>query len=465
MTAADLLRYRVRSLRRRASGAGSVAATLGLALPVAAAAALALAFLRLAGSDLAGADAEAALRLARDRAFWLNVLQALIFAYTTFEVIFRASDARFVALLPMPGRSRWLDLLGRAAAVHLPLLLPGAAYAAGLATGGAATAALQAGLTVGLTWLLGIPTCALLHLLAGRSLLSESSALKRWMAGGVVQDDAAMLLYSPAAGLAITLVAAILLGEMVHAGLGGSSGEVSPGTLAGVSGAVAVAAGWLALRGAREAEQVLPFVVARFAEVDVAPPYREDGLPEDTPGEGLARRLPRRVQPYFLRDLRQLRRRHRLDRILLFLHAAVMGRLALVDAPPLEAAADALTLTLLFVGLILVPAFRLHGRELASPWLDRTVTGEPGAARLGELAASAIHPAWALLWASLAAGVAGGPLAGLATAGVGLVATLLLLLTARATARGATPERAAVLSVVWKAGLLALIAAIRWRWP
>lgn len=448
MTAVDLLSYRVAALRRRVGGAGSLAgpATLGLAL--AAAGLVAVWVDALVATDLAGVTDATRQRVVLDRLFWLNALQVLVFAYTTFEVIFRARDTRFVALLPLSGATRWWDLMARAFLVHLPLLVPVGAYGVGLVRLGESALGLHV-LAVGMgTFVVGIPLCAWGHLMAGRSMLGETTAAKRMMAGQVVPDDAALLLYAPALGLAGTLVVGLMLDFFLRRSTLDPVAGIRWPTVIAVVAVCLVVSGKLLVVAAGEARRSLHRVVPRFLEVDVAPPYREDGLPESTPGAGLVRLLPAGWRPTFLRDLVQLRRRHRLDRILLWVLAFACLRRGWAGGPPHELMAATLTWLSAFVVFGCHGAFALRGQELAAPWLDRSLPMD-GGATLGAVAASAIYPLCALGWAVAGTWLGAGPGVALTVAAVGIGIVAACLWTSWALAVRTDTERMSVAVGAW----------------
>jgi hypothetical protein len=225
-----------------------------------------------------------------------------------------------------------------------------------------------------------------------------------------------------------------------------------------------LAAALVAVRGARQvaAADIFP-ILARFGEAEVPPPYREDGLPERTRGEGLARLLPATARPYFLRDLRQLRRRYRLDRILLWVYGLALARLNLVAEGPGAPALANLAALALTVGLLLVSGFRTHGPELASPWLARTLPLDRAALRLGRLAADLIYPAWAWALTVVAAALAGGPAAGLVVAGAGAVLVAALVAASQLLAARAFPDRVTLAALAWRAGVLSALGVLLWQ--
>ncbi len=398
----------------------------------------------------------------RERVFWMTTLQSLLLGYATFEILFRAADASFVGLLPLRGRTRFVDLMVRAYALHLPLLLAPAGYAFGLLDAGAPTGLpAYAAATPALTLLAGLALAAAAHLAAGRSLLSESSHLRKLLASHIVADEHALLLYSPAAALAGALVLGVLNDLFLFHALTADRGDLLalPFAWSAVTLVVALVA------AARIADAALFPIMARFTEAEAPPPYREDGVPATTPGAGLARLLPPPARPYFLRDLKQLRRRHRIDRVMLWLHGLIAGRLAFTATAELTPAPVFLPLLGAFVGLFLVSGFRLEGPELDSPWLARTLPSRPRDERLGRLAASLIHPAWAVLAAAVAATVAGGLVAGVVVLLGGALLALTLTWGALHLARLARADRMMVAATAWRAAVVSLTGAVLWSIP
>jgi len=452
MTAGRLLRYRVTALGRRLAGPRTASGALVWLLALGAAAATTWAVSRWAIGDLA--DEAGFARSLGDRVFWLSALPVLIFAYTTFEVIFRAPDGAFVAVLPLDGRLRWVDLQVRAYVVHAPLLVPALAYAGTLLWHGHDLAALRVASVAGAATMLGVALCSRIHLMAGRSMLRESTALSRSLSGALVDDEAALILYAPAGGLGLTLVLVVFL-DVLAARACATGGDPTTLllTLAGLLGATV----WIVARAASEASGCLPLIISRFREIDTPLPYRDDGLPEQTPGEGLAGTWPAQVQALFLRDLRQLRRRYRLDRILLWLFAALALRAGVEARGGAAVTYELLWLYVAFVGLFWTNAFRVHGPELASPWLGRTLPLRARPMHHASLAIDLLYPMWALLWAVAAALVAAqwSQAALVAALGSGIAVTGAAL--SRTLARMATQHSTAA-SVAWRAAIVLALA-------
>jgi hypothetical protein len=426
---ARALQYRTRRLRRRLWPRLALAPLVLLVGLVG----LVLGLLTL-GRQLAG-DGPVTPESVTNTVFWLGILQALIYCYSTFEIIFRAPDQRFLAPLPLRGGRRFDELMIVALAAHLPLLLAALAYALALSDRGAGPLAAFAFAYPALTLILGIPVAMALHMLAGRSMLSPASPLKKMLAGAVVDDEAALLVYAPALGLLVIAVAGIFLELILRTAL--LAGDTS--TALGLGGGVLVlgALAWRA--GRRLADADLHRMLPRFSEADVPPPFRDDGVARHLPGASFARALPAPARPYFLRDLRQLRRRYRLDRILLFL-APLLGWKVATDTggtvAPLVAAHGVL------VVVAFTSAFRLVGPELAAPGLERSLPIRAGDLARGRLAALALHPLQATLAFSLGALVAAPPEVAALSLAIGLAFSLawvaLTFLITRARRAGAT---------------------------
>ncbi|MCC6621173.1 MAG: hypothetical protein IT385_07955 [Deltaproteobacteria bacterium] len=443
---ARLLRYRLRSLARRLGVGRPLVGVISLVVI-----GLALGGLVVAGRLVARGDA-ASPETVYDRVFWLGTLAAVVWGYTSFEAIFRPADRRFVAQLPLSGATRFTDLFIRAVLLHLPLVLPAMAYALGLTAAGAHGLAGYAAANVGALFVAGLPLSIALHLWAGRSLLMPGSELKRMLAGQAVAEEAALLVYAPAVGLLATLGLGIFADFVWRdVFVRGHAGQLAP-TL-GVTIGLAVVSFIVARR---LADRSLHRIVPRFAELDLPMPYNEDGLPKRTPGEGAARWLPPAARPYFMRDLRQLRRRHRLDRILLWVFAIAMLRLVHAGEPLGSPAGTALIALFLAHGVFFVSAFRLHGAELASPSLEMTLPIARRPEMLGRLAATLIHPLWAVAIAAVTVATTGAIVDALVVLGAGLgmvvVVTAVTTLLARADARVGWPWRSAVVALVGLAG-------------
>jgi hypothetical protein len=386
----------------------------------------------------------------RGHLFWLAVLETFVFAYTTFEVSFRAEDRRFIGLLPITGSSRWIDLSARNLLIHLPLLAPALGYAWGLHGSGAEELAMYSlGLLLG-TYALGIPLSGWLHLKAGLSLLAPPGAGRKMLAGATVPAEAALLLYTPALGLAGTLVGVLVMDGTLRNALLRADGSMSTAVL-GVLGASSTLGLFLMFQASKEADGTLHRVAARFAEVDVPGPYREDGLPERCPGLGWRKVIPGAAAPFFERDLKQLKRRYRLDRILIWLVSLWALRIGWVTTDPSQAQHDLLLLGALATLLACHGPLATEGQQLGSRWLRNALPNRLGPRALGSWMAFFSAALWIWVWVSVAMGIANGIGAGLLIGSLGLLASVCIWATAFVIGRLASPDRLQAYGLVWSA--------------
>jgi hypothetical protein len=450
MKATSLLATRTRALIRRGTGAGALTGAVATGLGMAAIAGVA--------SMAHGWALEAAgdVERVRGHLFWLAVAEVLVFAYTTFELSFRAADRRFIALLPISGSTRWRELTIRNLVAHLPLLAPGLGYALGLEAAGALELASYALALILGTYGLGVPLCGWVHLQAGLSLLEPAGSGRKMLAGGTVPADAALLLYTPAMGLAGTLVCVLFMDGALRSSLASGAGATHTTALWVVLGTWAIG-GVLAVGASRRAHGVLHRVAARFSEMDVPGPYRDDGLPEGTPGLGWARVLPRQAAAFFERDLKQLRRRFRLDRILLWLAALAALRIGWTGTDPAEVARY---LVVLAGGMTILGChgpLATEGAELGSRWLRTSLPTGWTSRALGSFAAFASAAIWTWLWAAVASWIAVGPEAAAVMAALGAAVVTAVWACTWVIGRLASPELMGGLALVWSAvGVLAV---------
>lgn len=465
MRTTELLTWRWRAAARR-FGAQRRAARLGeLGLGVAAAWAVGAGMVSLARGDAAVTDLSHLHNAIRQRIFWLSLLPALVACYATFDLLFRGADRAALSRLPVSGRARVAESLLRAGLLHAPLLGPGLAYAWGLWLAGTpAPVALYAAALPTLSLALAVPLGTWLHLLAGRSLDDGASGLKALLAGGVVVTEEALLLYSPAGALAAVLAVGMFNDLFLYHGLVRAAGA-SP-ALAWAPPAWTLALGVAATRRAmRLGEASLPLILARFVEAEAPVATAEEGVPARTPGEALGRLLPAPARAPFLRDLRQLRRRYRLDRLLLWVYGFALLRLggSLADdaATALGAAGAHVAALTLVAGTLLVAAFRVRG-ELAAPALEQTLPRAAGPARLGRLMAASIYPGWALALTVASAWFAGGLITATWTLALGGAAVLALVVGADLVADRAPPGRALGAALAWRGVVLAGLGLTLW---
>ena len=440
-----LMGYRARAARRRLSG-GLALAGVGFAL--------------VAGIALAGGAVQLGLHdnanqaftneVLRERVFWFATLPLLVICYLSFDMLYRARDARLLNTLPLSSGPRMIELTARSTVIMTPLIMPGLSYALALDTGPAQTYAL---LVPSLTLILAVPLSLLVHMAAGVSATRGGGRLKQYLAQGMVVDDAALLLYAPAGALFVNLSIGIFSELFLK--------EALLGTRPGLFWYPVIwslgLAGIATLQAAKLSARHLNAAFAMFQEADIPPPYREDGLPESTPGAGFSRLLPTHSRPYFLRDLRQLRRRHRLDRILLFLYVLVLLRLNLAgDTSTVGLWTNLIALTA-FVGILLPSAFRLAGAELGAPSLTAALPTSGRASTWGRLGACTIYPAWAWFWTILGAILTLTPahVLTLAISGAGLVLGLMTL--SQWIAHRAKVSNMTLCATSWRLGLIAML--------
>lgn len=382
-----LLRLHRTELRNRLRSGGRAALALGAATG----AALALgAALVLAGSRVVAAGEQAPSAFANEvfeRTFWVNALLAFVMGFTTFEVLFRSEEGRRLEALPLPGGVLFADRALALLALHTPLLLAALLFQAPLLGRQPALFAYTA-LVHGATWLLTLCVGTWLHVLAGRSLLGGGSAAKEFLGGGYHLNEAAFVLYSPAAAFAVALFAAIPIGLFARPlALGGGAG-LPLATLA----MVVVASAWALRRAADVYARGWRFIRARFTEAEILPPWRETDLPRRVSGAFVERWLAPPLRGLYRKDLLQLRRRHRID--LLLVGVAALGfvlfhlRTLLPSGPLL--AWDA-ALLLLAVGALLTPAYKLAGDELEPAGFLRALPAPLGAVRRAKLLVALTH--------------------------------------------------------------------------
>ena len=408
-----LLRNRLQMGRNRLTQAPP-GARRGLSLVVA----LAGMALLVAGMDIAQGVAtdEDPVAAVRQIVFWLNVLHALVFSYTTFEVLFRSSEVRVLAPLPVRMSGYFVYTWLRTLWLHALLLVPSLLLTLPLVAEGHATLFAYAALSFLLTFAAGVPLSVLLHLLAGRSLLSGSTRLKQQLIGGIAPTESAFLFYSPALALAGTLTSAVALDLVLRVWL-----EVgNPKPLLFATAAVAAVAGACTRASSRIFRDAYERMLPRFWETEILPPYHEEHLPRRIVGLSLARRLRGPAAEIFSKDLIQMRRRHRVDGVV---YAAFFALALLVNLRA-EHADMLWAWNVLLIGLatgaVFNPAARLLGPDLESAWVLRSQPIPRRAFFIGKMTVALLQQAPAAALGAIAAAVGpGGPLAALAALLVG----------------------------------------------
>lgn len=397
---------RARMARNRLSRQPALARVAVIGLGVAAAFGLVMAGRGLADDVLAAGDPGAA---ARELGFWLAVAFAMVASYTVLETLFRTDEARVLAPLPVEPAEWARYTVGRVLLLHAPLLAPALLVLAPLVDR-AAPLGLAAGAVVVLTAVVAVPVALLAHLLAGGAMISGDTDLKKRLAGGLGPSEAAWFFYSPALALAATLVATVLFDLAAR----GSLEVANPKPLL-AAGAVAVAlAAWSVHTALRTFAASYASILPRFWQSELLPPWHEEHLPKSVPGLGAARLLRGAAREVFVKDLVQMRRRHRVDGVALVLFG---GACALLHARSASEGGWAWGALLVAVGGGLFnPAFRLLGAELEPPSAGRSLPIAAGDVLRAKLLAVAVKQTPAVVLATAAAllgpdGVVGAALA------------------------------------------------------
>lgn len=449
--ATRLLSVRWASVRRRLQTGSPLLRLAAFVLVPATLAALVWALHHMA-SGVLGAGTDGVRRL-REHVFWLNAGPVLIWSYTTFEVIFRSRDALYLNTLPIRGATRSVDILLRTYATHLPLALPGIIYGVALLFAGGGSAGVYAMVVAGLTYAGTLAVAVAVHLAAGRTLLTDATAVRKLMAGQIVASEDAMLLWSPAGGLVVGLILVVINELLLFHGM-----LMGRGNLTMYPYIVTAVVTLVSVRAAHQAVvESFHGIIARFAQAEIPPPYTDEGVPERTRGEGLVKHLPAASRPYFLRDRRQLRRRYRIDTVVIVLFAVIAGRLALAHEG--DSTGRALTLLIALaavVGLLLTSAFRTRG-ELAAPYLDSSLPSDTRAERVGRLAAAGLEPLSCALVAGLATLVSG-DMAATAMVTLGGLVVVIALIVGSDLLAARMRLRAGWAAAVWRVGILATVA-------
>jgi len=376
-------------LRNRLRAGGRAA----LVLVAAAGAALGLgaALVLVGGQVVAGgpADPRTFAEALFERAFWLNALLAFVMGFTTFELLFRSEAGQRLEALPVSGGVLFADRLLALVVLHLPLLAAALLFAAPLWSRGPALFA-YAALVHATTWLVCLGVGTWLHVMAGRSLLGGSSIAKEFLGGGYHLNESAFLLYSPAATFAAALFAAVPVGLFARPlALGGPAG-LPLATLA----AVLVVCAWALARAATVYGRGWRFIRARFTEAEILPPWREHDLPRRVTGAFVERWLPPPLRALYRKDLLQLRRRHRVDLLLVggAVVAAVLFHLRTAQSGLALLVWDG-ALLLLGVGALLTPVYKLAGDELEPSGFLRALPAPLADVRLAKLLVALTHQA------------------------------------------------------------------------
>ncbi len=306
-------------------------------------------------------------------AFWSMTLAALVFGYTSFEVLYREPVARRIGTLPIPSDALFWWKVIAVYRVHLPLALVPALSGVSLLQHGHTAAWLTGvGAAVGaLVW--GLAAAIYAHVWAGTSLLDGGSDLKGYLAQGFGPPETAFLFYSPAmaltAALSIGMLCDLALGTALDKGLWKPFQTIAGGFTVGALVAIWAArrrfvAGW---------HRIAP----KFEDAEVLPPWREGELPRTYAGERLGARLSVSARRLWRRDLIQYRRRYRIVVPMLVVVSLV---LFWWGAGTVAEAGGGLRLALATVAVAVVafvPVFRVAGPELGARFDARALPVDP----------------------------------------------------------------------------------------
>ena len=348
------LRRAVRHNRWRSLGYGArVGVVAGLAAALVSLALLGDALLR-------PAEPHNFLRRVEAWSFWCMAVTALVFGYTSFEVLYRDSVGRRLGGQPIHPAALYVWKVTNVYRTHLPLLLIPIVSGASLLLHGHTVAWLQGVGTVAGTWAWGLGAAVVAHVYAGASLLGGAGRLKQYLAQGFGPPETAFLFYSPA----FALTAGLMVGMLTEL-------SILSGTLHGnwrplmVVGSVSTVGVFGALIWAgRQFARCCYRVEARFSEAEILPPWREGALPRRYVGAGFGRALNPSARTLWWRALVQYRRRFRVMLPLLVICCGVIFVYALNTA---DTAGGALRLSVVTVALgvlVFTPVFRLCGPEL-----------------------------------------------------------------------------------------------------
>jgi len=322
----------------------------------------------------------------RSVAFWFSLLHVLIFAYTTFELLYRSADTQVLTAYPTPPRSWYALIQVKAWVLHVPIILPGLFFSMPLLAMGRADLFGYLVAYFVAIFVLGIPLSLALHLMAGRSILQGSTATKQMLSGGLLSAESAYLFFSPAAAFGVIMTVSVLFEFALRFHYERAQSIPLVISVCGIL----VSALWSWRRGRQVFEESFTTILPRFRESEVVAPFEEKDLPVRVMGLGLRRWLPPRAAALFTRDLLQLRRRYRLGGIALVCFAAF---LAILGSRTENTENFWLALLLLVIAMTMAvfnPAFRLLGSEIERAPLRGALPIHPRDQRLARTAILAL---------------------------------------------------------------------------
>ena len=322
----------------------------------------------------------------RSVAFWFSLIHVLVFAYTTFELLYRSADTRVLTAYPTPPRSWYTLIQVKAWILHAPLLLPGLLFSMPLlALGRSDLFAYLLTYFVSI-FILGIPLSLALHLMAGRSILQGASTTKQMLSGGLLSAESAYLFFSPAAAFGVIMTSSVLLEFALRFLYERNQPLPLVFTILGILGGAL----WSWRRGRQVFEESFTTILPRFRESEVVAPFEEKDLPVRVMGLGLRKWLPTRAAALYTRDLLQLRRRYRLGGFAFVCFAILLGIFGSRAQSTEGLWVDILLLTTCVSIAVFNPAFRLLGPEIERAPLRGALPVDPKDQRLARTAIVAL---------------------------------------------------------------------------
>jgi hypothetical protein len=292
--------------------------------------------------------------------FWCSTTAALVFGYTSFELLYRDAVSFRLARLPVNPSSLFIFKSAKLYRAHLPLILLPATTGVTLLWSGHTQEYLVAVAVTSSVLVWGLATSIWVHMLAGRSLIRGASDFKGYLLQGMGPPETAFLFYSPGLALVIALSMGLFTELSLRTGL--EKGIWKP--LIVLAGGFTVAAIWCFLHARRIFMAHQHQIEPRFRDAEVLPPWREGELPRTYLGQGLAALLPGSLAPIWHRLIVQYRRRFRIAIALQVVSAAALGIYILSTAQSLGGIERIAVVAITIGVLVLLPSFRACSGEL-----------------------------------------------------------------------------------------------------
>jgi hypothetical protein len=289
--------------------------------------------------------------------FWCMLTTALIFGYTSFEVLYRDPLWARLASLPINPRALFGAKVLRVYRRHLPLSFIPVLSGASLLMHGEVTIWATGVTATLLVWTIGLSVSIFAHIWAGQSLVDGANPLKAYLSQGFGPTDAAFLFYSPALALLCTSVVALAVE------VGFIAWRVN-GTFMPLLFVVLVGFG-IALFCLRRASNIFirwqHMIAPRFTDVEILPTWREGELHNQVFGMKFGDALPQSIRPVWRRLILQYRRRFR---VVIPLSVVLCAVLVAFAAGSTTLPVDAWALAAAIGVLIYIPSIRACGAEL-----------------------------------------------------------------------------------------------------